>query len=393
MDKYKLKYLKYKNKYRCLNILLYAKAMSGIKTSDDKTLHLNFSFLSNQDECLCEANDWLKNKDYNMELLAPLDTSPISIIIVAIGSSSTQAYFFSENEVHSIELGSGKWYGCQNYTNKESNLEELYSCLLNAAKKHEKTDIIIHKTGSFGFKHSSTEDAKFVSIVSDIFLTEVFDEVSNATEVSGGGTDSLTDSVTYISDNDKTYMIKVPKELEYTESEMEEVRIKNSYITLLQLVRKVLENNNTNISWNVMIGKKQFKADWLDYVAERLLNKTALKTLYICDFGGGSNTLKKFTLQNGVITDTTIFKGTYNQPVVTDVVDDGEEKDPAEIIEMYQNSGMNTTIKQQIIESVEKLIEPNTIATIYIFQTGVLREWFQLCIEDEKKLFTSFGSL
>jgi hypothetical protein len=362
------KYLKYKKKYvqlkaLCNNMEKYAKTMSETINVGNKSINLKFNYLDNWNECYQEAANFITNKDYNLnylndciqnisngtlEKILKYDNSLLSyttnkklelnqIIIVSIGSSSTQAYYFRYHRNNYIpiviNLKNGKWYGVQNYDEKEENINDIYNSLVHIANKENIKHIILHKSGSFGFKH-----IKEPRIIIPIDYN-------------------------------------LPESIKFNIKELEDKKNKDAYITLNQLMKVIITNKNKNksiINWFSVGNFDCFKADWIENAGLLYFNKTSSKDpLYIMDFGGGSNSLKQIINNNGLIIKN-LFSGRYDQPHAISLINSDDEEN--NVLANYKNDGQDKTIKEQIIDRISKEMTQNT-ANVYIFQTGLQREF------------------
>lgn len=377
--KYKTKYLNLKNQLggvkhktnTCAHIKYYAKTMSetiSIPNSTEKIYNINlkFKFLDNKNECIQEARNFLKNKEKNIEYLtSSLREASLAhvaninnIIIVAIGSSSTQAYYFegsSKIMEKNIELGSGAWYGVQNHEeNYEEKLKEMYENITKVAIEKKIKYIIIHKSGSFGIKH-------------------------------------------YTSPN---MVVRVDKPInqkyKYSEKELEDVNTNNAFVTLNRLIAVISKNKTRhyNLIWLSVANFNCFDADWFKNIAEEYFNKFIDKNkLYIMDFGGGSDTLCEVK-RNGIDLDyTDLFKGKYDQQKALSFID-SEKKNMSNILNGYKNIGSELTIKEQIIDTIKKLNLSMDNINVRIYQTGVQREWANsICELDVTDYLTKEGKI
>jgi hypothetical protein len=353
-DIYYYKYLKYKEKYKklqelCTNMEKYAVTMSDNIISNGKNIKLIFNYLDNWNECYQEAANFLNHKDYNLQYLydcidnlnnkstIPSLNKPdlTEIIIVSIGSSSTQAYTFNKTKKSYtpvvIDLKEGKWYGVQNHEDKETNIRQIYENITHVAYAKNIKYIILHKSGSFGFKH-----LKEPRIIVPL---------------------------------DK----KIPDYLQFSSKELEDKKNYDAFITLNQLIQVIIKIKTT-FKW-VSVGNFDcFKADWIENVGSLYFSKTLSKyPLYIMDFGGGSNSLKEIKNNNGLIIKN-LFSGRYDQPKAISLINTDNSVSIENVITHYKNDGQDKTIKQQTIDTVVANMEGNN-ASIYIFQTGLQREF------------------
>jgi hypothetical protein len=361
---YYKKYLKYKKKYiqlkaLCNNMEKYAKTMSETVTVGNKNINLKFNYLDNWIECYQEAANFITNKDYNLKYLndcienisnGTLEktlkyNNPISsyitnkklelnkIIIVSIGSSSTQAYYFRLHKEKYvpvvINLNKGKWYGVQNYEDKNEEIHDIYKYITHIANKEKIKHIILHKSGSFGFKHIA-EPRMIIPIDYNL-----------------------------------------PESVKFNIKELEDKKNKDAYITLNQLMTVIIKNKS-DIHWFSVANFDCFKADWIENAGLLYFNKTASKDpLYIMDFGGSSNSLKQIINNNGLVIKN-LFSGRYDQPHAISLINSDDEK--SNVLANYKNDGQDKTIKEQIIDTISKEMTQNT-ASVYIFQTGLQREF------------------
>ena len=373
MDKnYYNKYLKYKKKYKvlqnlCKNMETYANTMDSVNNYNGKNIHLTFNYLDNWNESYQEASNFLQYKDYNMEYLnnciKNLNKGVLcdgikyyinekiqltEIIIVSIGSSSTQSYYFNQKDgifkPHVIELHEGKWYGVQNYEDKENNLVDLYTNISLIAKKHNKKYIILHKSGSFGFKH--------------IDKPEIVIPIDN----------------------------KLPKCVTFNEEELKNKKNYDAFMTLQQLITTIVKNKKIDniVKWLSVGNFSGFKADWIENVSVLYFKKNPFaKQLYIMDFGGGSNSLKKITNNNGIIVEN-LFSGVYNQPTALSLINTDELRE--DVINHYRNEGQTITIKEQILKAISNDMKEQEKISVYIFQTGLQREFGDTACKGNVKL-------
>jgi hypothetical protein len=361
--KYKTNYLNLKNQLggvinkdiTCANITYYAKKMSEkIPATNSKgenyNINLKFKFLDNKNECIQEAKNFLKNEDKNMSYLisslqnAGLDKETPSanitnIIIVAIGSSSTQAYYFegsSQIIVQNIELGNGAWYGVQNHEEDvPTKLNEMYENITRVANEKNKKYIIIHKSGSFGIKHY--EGPNMVVRV------------------------------------DKP----IDQKYKYSDEELKDVNTNNAFTTFNQLINVILEKKpqSDNFMWLSVANFNCFDADWLKNIAEEYFKKfTKENNLYIMDFGGGSDSLCEVTRDGENLKYKDLFKGKYDQKKALSFID-RKTINVTDILNGYKNVGSEFTIKEQIIDTIKKLNLSIENINVRIYQTGVQREW------------------
>jgi len=388
--KYKTKYFNYKNKlsglakYKtaaCYNMEGYAKSMEGpvfIKPGE-LTINFKFRFLDNKNECMQEAYNFLKNKDKNMNYLKKslqnfnlniksdipyyenqdelnMEVKITEIIIVAIGSSSTQAYYFVEKSGEfipmMIELGNGAWYGVQNNKDSSLKLEEFYLKISTEAKKLNIKYVIIHKSGSFGFKHFKSPE----------MVIPIDQKISNC--------------------------------LQFSEKDLVDVKKRNAYETLNKLMDVIITNKNKenekdNLKWLSVANFNCFEADWFKNIAEEYFKRYTTETkLYIMDFGGGSDTLCEVSKkEDGTLTYTDLFKGTYDQENALSFID-REEIFTHQVLNGYKNNDVNISIKEQIIFEIKKRINHGDV-TVYIYQTGIQREWISSDWCDKKELLTT----
>lgn len=365
------KYLKYKKKYEllknlCTNMETYAKTMDSFNNYNGKNIHLTFNYLDNWNESFQEASNFLQYKEYNMEYLNDCiknlnkgmlcdgvkhnikETIQLSeIIIISIGSSSTQSYYFNLKDgkfkPYVIELNEGKWYGVQNHEDKDTNLFDLYTNINQVAKKYDKKYIILHKSGSFGFKHFDTP-----KIVVPI------------------------DS-------------RLPNCVSFNDEDLKNKKNNDAFITLKQLISTIIKNKKMEkVNWFSVGNFSGFKADWIENVSLLYFNKNPLsKQLYIMDFGGGSNSLKKITNNNGIKVET-LFSGVYNQSTALSLINTNDTKD--DVITHYRNEGQTITIKEQILKVISNDMKEQDKVAVYIFQTGLQREFGDTACKSNIKL-------
>jgi len=372
-DIFYYKYLKYKEKYKklqelCTNMEKYAVTMSDNINSNGKNIKLIFNYLDNWNECYQEAANFLYHKDYNLQYLHDcidnfnnksniiLLNKPdlTEIIIVSIGSSSTQAYSFNKTKKSYtpvvIDLKDGKWYGVQNHEDKDTNIRQIYENITHVAYAKKTKYIILHKSGSFGFKHIN-EPRTIVPI-------------------------------------DK----KIPDNLQFSIKELEDKKNYDAFTTLNQLMQVIIKIKTT-FKWFSVGNFDCFKADWIENVGSLYFSKTLSKyPLYIMDFGGGSNSLKEIKNNNGLIIKN-LFSGRYDQPKAISLINTDNSVSIDNVITHYKNDGQDKTIKQQTIDTVIANMEGNN-TSIYIFQTGLQREFgSNYCSSNIKlkKYFTEEG--
>jgi len=352
--KYKIKYLNLKyqlggiKKSTCDNVKAYAVKMSEtIQLDKNFKIKFKFRFLDNTNECLQEARNFLKNKTKNEVYLstslrnAKLPEATIhDVIIVAIGSSSTQAYYFNINEAIKIDLGIGAWYGVQNHDeNKDQKLNILYSNLNNIANTQKKKYIIIHKSGSFGIKHYKEPEM----------------------------------------------VVKIDEELDpkyqYNDEEKKNETTNNAFITLnqfIEVIRRERRGKSSATRWLSVANFNCFDADWFKNIAETYFKAATTKNkLYIMDFGGGSDTLAEVTRnKDGSLNYRNLFSEKYIQQNALSYIDRDDSK-PGEVLNGYVNIGQTITIKEQIIKTIldEYRDKEKETVMIHVYQTGVQREW------------------
>lgn len=358
-DLYYYKYIKYKKKYTllkkkalCTNMETYATTMSEHININGKIINLKFHYLDNWNECYQEAVNFINNKDYNLQYLHDsienlnngkvCNIKPITyikkleltqIIIISIGSSSTQSYYFRETRNGYtpvvIDLNIGKWYGVQNYEDKNEHIAQLCKNVIDVANRKNIKHVILHKSGSFGFKH--IREPRIIVPIDT----------------------------------------KIPECLEYNSLELEDKKIKDAYTTLNKLMEVIMQQKS-DIKWFSVGNFDCFKADWVENVGSLYFKKTfSEKPLYIMDFGGGSNSLKEITNNNGLVI-RNLFSGRYNQSSAISLINNDEKID--NVIANYKNEGQDKTIKQQMIDTVSINMTENK-TSIYIFQTGLQREF------------------